>query len=169
MNNFTPAWHVVYTRPNHEKKIANELSELEIEAFLPTVKTIRKWHDRKKYLEMPLFPSYVFIHLKNEQCYYSSLTTDILYYVKSGKKIATIPDTVIKNIQLVVNSGKEIEVSAEYLKPGKNLLIKDGPFTGCFCEVIEYKGKQKILVRIDLLQRGILLNLNVESLAPVKN
>jgi hypothetical protein len=88
-----------------------------------------------------------------------------LYYIKTGKKIATVPNSIIDNIQLIVNNGKEIEVSTEYLQPGKNLLITKGPFTGRSCEVIQYKGKQKILVRIDLLQRGVLANLPVEYLS----
>ncbi|HVW58575.1 MAG TPA: hypothetical protein VHC48_01020, partial [Puia sp.] len=62
------------------------------------------------------------------------------------------------------NFTSEIEVSSEYLQPGSILYIKDGPFTGFSCEVIQYKGKQKILVRIELLQRNILLDIPVEYL-----
>ena len=167
MKNFTPTWYVVYTRPRHEKKLEKEFSELEIETFLPTTRTFRQWHDRKKYLELPLFPSYVFVYLENAKAYYNSLTTEsILYYVRIGNEIATVSNSVIEKIRLSVNSGLEIEVSDDYLKPGRNLVIKEGPFASHSCEVIEYKGKQKILVRIDLLQRGILLNLNVDYLAP---
>src|SRR6476620_11050344 len=124
MNNFTPAWRVIYTKPRNEKKVVESLTRLEIDSFLPPIKTLRTWHDRKKYLELPLFPSYVFVYLKNNHEYYNSLSADgVLFYVKTGKEIATISNSIIDNIQLIVNNSKEIEVSTEYLQPGKNLLI----------------------------------------------
>jgi transcriptional antiterminator RfaH len=81
MNNFSSAWYVIYTRPRHEKRVVEHLAQLNIETFLPCIVTLRKWHDRKKYLEVPLFPSYVFVYLKTAQEYFDSL---------NGKKIAHI-------------------------------------------------------------------------------
>src|SRR3954469_4934785 len=112
MNNFIPAWRVIYTKPRHERKVVEHLSRLEIDSFLPTIKTLRNWHDRKKYLELPLFPSYVFVYLKNSHGYYNSLSAEgVLCYVKTGKEIATVSDSIIDNIQSLINNGKEIEVS----------------------------------------------------------
>jgi transcription antitermination factor NusG len=82
MNNFSFAWYVIYTRPRHEKRVVEHLAQVNIETFLPCIVTLRKWHDRKKYLEVPLFPSYVFVHLKAAQEYFDSL---------NGKKNCTYP------------------------------------------------------------------------------
>src|SRR4030095_11819723 len=100
MNNFSSAWYVIYTRPCHEKRAVEHLAQLNIETFLPCIVTLRKWHDRKKYLEAPLFPSYAFVHLKTAQEYFDSLNNEsVLYYVKNGKKIAHIPDSVVDDIK----------------------------------------------------------------------
>jgi len=169
MNNFVSAWYVIYTKPRHEKKVVDQLTEMNIETFLPKITTLRKWHDRKKYLEMPLFPSYVFVYLRAEQDYFKSLLNEsALYYVRMGKKIASVSNSSIDEIRMIVNIYRDIEVSTENFLPGKKLSIKEGPFTGYSCEVVEYHGKKKIIVRVDLLQRSVLVNLSVESLMLTK-
>jgi len=166
MNTFKGGWFVIYTKPHHEKKVTEQLSKVEVESFLPTIKTLRTWWDRKKYVDLPLFPSYVFVNLKNVQSYFTSLHIEgILCYVKLGKEIARVSESVIDNIKLIIEHPKELEISYEYFQPGNILLVKEGPFTGFHCEIVEFKGKQKILVRIDLLNRSILLNIPVEHLS----
>jgi transcription antitermination factor NusG len=165
MTNFNPAWYVIYTRPRHERKVVDHLAELNIETFLPRIVTLRQWHDRKKYIEMPLFPSYVFVHLRAEQDYFESLSHEsILYYLRTGKKIASISTSTIDDVRMIVNNYRDIEVSTDNFLPGKKLSIKEGPFTGYSCEVVEYCGKKKIIVRVELLQRSVLVNLSVDSL-----
>ncbi|BAV06609.1 Transcription antitermination factor NusG [Filimonas lacunae] len=165
MDNFQQGWRVIYTKSRHEKKVATQLQDLSLDAYLPCVKKLHHWCDRKKIIDAPLFPSYVFVHLKHQQHYFKSLGVEgVLSYVKVGKEIAKVSDSVINSIQLVVGKGSDLEVCDDYLRPGKTLCIKDGPFTGFTCEVVEYKGKQKIVVRVALLQRSILLNLSSDIL-----
>ena len=57
------SWTAVYTRSRHEKKVHANLTQLGFESFLPTRKSIRHWSDRKKIIEEPIFPSYVFVKL----------------------------------------------------------------------------------------------------------
>lgn len=165
MNNFTAGWYVIYTKPRHEKKVVEHLTELNIQSFLPCVETLRKWHDRKKYIETPLFPSYVFVYLKGEREYFDSLNNEsALYYLRSGKKIAWVPNAVVDEIRIILERYRDVETTTERFLPGKKLLIKDGPFTSFCCEVIEFQGRKKILVRVDLLQRSVLVNLSVDCL-----
>jgi transcriptional antiterminator RfaH len=165
MKNFANGWYLLYTRPRHERKLADHLSFLKLDYFLPTVKTLRTWHDRKKLIEMPLFPSYVFVNLKDMQGYYDALHADgALYYVKYGKEVARVNESVISNIQLVVAGGQDIEVSTDYFRAGQKLVISEGALTGLNCEMIEYKGTMKILVRVNLVHRSILVTVPSESL-----
>jgi transcriptional antiterminator RfaH len=169
MKPFDPGWYVTYTKPRHEKKVVEQLQLIKICNFLPLVKSLKIWSDRRKYTAIPLFPSYVFVKLENIQSYFKSLDVNsILYFVKTGKEIARVSDTTIDNLKLIDSNYREqIEVSSEYIFPGEKLLIKEGPFTGFCCEVVEHNGKQKILVRIELLQRNILLGISSRYLMPV--
>jgi transcription antitermination factor NusG len=169
MSTFKPGWFVIYTKPRHEFKVASQLENISINNFLPLVKRLRNWSDRRKYIDMPLFPSYIFVRLDQMQSYFRSLEIDgVLQFVKTGTQIANVSESVINNLKLIVsNSPDDVEVSSERIYPGKKLFISEGPFTGFCCEMIEHKGKQKMLVRIELLQRSILLDMPVEYLLPV--
>lgn len=168
MSIFKDGWYVIYTRPRHEKKVAVKLTETGIDNFLPTIKKIRKWNDRNKCIDEPLFPSYVFIHLYNMQSYYTGMDTEgVLSYVRVGKQIARVSDDIINNIRLVTNEANEIEVSEQFFRAGQQLVISQGALTGLSCEIIQFNGKKKVLVRVDLLQRNILLTLPTEHLAAI--
>ena len=166
LTTYDAGWFVVYTKPRHEKRIIRQLDQLGVCHFLPIIKTLRKWSDRKKYIDTPLFPSYIFVKLKDAQTYFNTLDIEgILYYVRNGKQIARISETIINNLRLIIsNAIAPVEVSAELIRPGTVLRIKEGPFIGFCCEVIEHRGRQKMLVRIELLKRNIILDVTVGSL-----
>jgi len=101
-------WCLVYTRPHQEKKLASSLNEHQIEYYLPTIRTLRQWRDRKKFIDMPLFPSYLFCRLKNANDYYNSCNSEgFLYYVKSGKEVVRVAEKIIDNIRIAVDHGKK--------------------------------------------------------------
>lgn len=155
----------MYTRPCHEKTYYNRLKESKIMAFLPTRKVLRVWHDRKKYVDDPLFPSYVFIYLKDRQDYYDGMDAEgYLYYVKCGREIARVQDSVVKNIELLTGLDRGLEVSTDRFEPGIRCVISQGALTGVCCELIEYNGARRVLVRVDLLQRNLLVTLSPECL-----
>lgn len=168
MSHFSKGWYVAYTKPRHEKRAFNELTERNIVCFLPTVKKLHIWAARKKYIDTPLFPSYLFINLESSDNYFTSLDVQgILHYVRTGKEIARVKESTIQAIQLLIKDQKsKFEVSSENLRSEKKLIIKDGPFTGYNCEMIQHNGEQKILVRIELIQRNILLSIAPQYLMP---
>ncbi|HLZ88030.1 MAG TPA: UpxY family transcription antiterminator [Puia sp.] len=160
MKNFHAGWYLIYTKPRHEKKVHTRLTEMKINSFLPLTKKLRIWHDRKKIINEPLFPSYVFIYLDDLQAYYEGIDTDgSLYYVRTGKEIARVNDIVINNIRILVDKGSEIEVLTENIQPSQEFLIRQGPLTGLSCEIVQVSGSHKVLVRVHLLQRNLLVTL----------
>ena len=169
MNTFKAGWFVIYTKPRHEKKVSEQLDRINICNFLPLVKKLRHWSDRVKYVDTPLFPSYLFVRLEDAQAYFNSMEMNgVLSYVRSGKQIAAVSETVINNLKLLIyNSPDSIEVCSEHIYVGEMLIIREGVFTGFCCEVVKYNGKQKALVRIGLLKRNILMDIPGEYLMPM--
>ena len=159
---------MAYTKPHHEKKIILDLKQTGIENFLPCTKKLRVWSDRRKYINAPLFPSYVFVKLDDNFSYFRSLDINgVLYYVRNGKELARIEESIILDIMNIVSkTSGEITVSAENISPGEKLVICDGPFTGLSCEMIRHNGKQKVLVRIDLICRNIIADMPVQHVTP---
>ena len=161
MANFKAGWHILYTRHQHEKKVRDNLMEQSINAYLPIKKTRKKIWDRIKYIETPLFPSYVFVYLNTIDEYYTGLGLNgVLYYVRSGKEIARINESLILDIRLLTEQYTDIEVSTHDFKPGQRLVIQQGALKGLDCEVVQVNGKGKILIRIHLLKRNLLFTLD---------
>jgi transcriptional antiterminator RfaH len=167
MNTFPSGWYLIYTKPRHEKKVYTQLTERNINSFLPLAKKLRTWHDRKKYVDEPLFPSYVFVYLNDLQNYYEGIDAEgSLHYVKIGKEIARVNEAVVENIKLVTGQAEDFEVSDERFQSGQKLVIREGALTGLSCEV-QLKYKKMLLVRVDLLQRSILLKMPAEHLMAI--
>jgi transcription antitermination factor NusG len=167
MYKFKKGWHLIYTRPRQEKKLGTQLQERDIAYYLPTIRSLRTWHDRKKFIDMPLFPSYVFVYLPSSQHYFDAMKNEgFLCYVKSGKDIVNVREKTIDEIKFLLSHGSDIEVTAHCnFQPGKQVMICNGPFTGIECEVIKYNNKEKILVSLNLIQRSILATIPVEYLS----
>ena len=168
MGQFSPAWCLIYTRSKQEKKVAGLLSKHNITCLLPLKKERSKRRDRVKVIDEPLFPSYVFVQLQSLTEYTSSLNLEgVCYYVKFNNQIAKISEQEIENIRLLSSVATGVEVSFERFRKGTEYLIEQGPLSGLFCEIIEYKGHHKLLVRVQILQRAVLINLPVDYLAEV--
>lgn len=169
MSKFLAGWVVIYTRPRHEKKVFTKLLEAGITAFLPTIKSLRIWTDRQKYIDDPLFPSYVFVYLNDFDDHHKvKLVDGFLYYVTFGKELARINGKIITSLQLMVDSKQQIEVSEEVFNPGDQVCISDGILTGLSGEIIDRGGERKILVRVNLLRRNILMAMPAKAIAIAK-
>lgn len=168
MNKFTAGWYVLYTRPRHEKKVVRALSDANVQTFLPTTRVLRTWCDRKKFIDAPLFPSYVFVYAKDIREFHLGADAEsALHYVRFGKEVVRVSDSVISSIRLLADNGKDVEVSYNYFQPGQKLQIQRGPLTGLSCEIVRVNGNQKILIRVSLLQRSLLATLPPEDLVAI--
>lgn len=165
---FREGWYLIYTKPRHEKKVHHYLQEKQISSLLPVRQCIKNWHDRKKLIEEPLFPSYVFLYVNNQDTYFQGLGADgAMYYVKSGNVAARVQDHVISNLRILTQGQPQLEVSTHRFEPGEKLTITKGALTGLHCELIRYSGKEKILVRVELLSRSLLVSVTDDYLLAV--
>ncbi|RLJ72743.1 UpxY family transcription antiterminator [Pedobacter alluvionis] len=165
MNNFNPGWFVIYTRPRHEKKVEDQLKERKIESFLPVRNEIKTWSDRKKMVKTPLFPSYIFVYIKELAQYYTATGLDgVIYFLKTGKNVSRVNEKVINDIQMLLDFGENISVSNSRFSTGQQLLIQKGPFVGRYCDFIEVNGSTLALVQLNVLQRSLTATLPYEYL-----
>ncbi len=158
VNGQIPKWHAIYTRPRFEKQVYTRLMEQGIEAYLPLIKTMRQWSDRKKLVEVPLFTSYVFVHVDRRQYDQVLQTNGVVKYITFEGKAATIPPEQIDNLRIIVNSDERIETSWEKRKKGDRVRVTAGTLKGLKGELISDGNRRKVLVRIE----GIDQNLTVE-------
>jgi transcription antitermination factor NusG len=144
------------------------LEESKITYYLPREKVVSQWHDRKKIIDKPLFPSYIFVCLQSLSNYYTIKELDgVCYFVKFGNQLATIPERVINNIKLITTRGSDISIYTERLAPGLKMTITEGPLCGLECEVHKINDKDIACVRVNLLNRIIFAAVPSHKLATI--
>jgi len=110
-------WIAVRSKPRAEKVAFDQLIKNDIEAYLPLIKKKRKWSDRKKWVDFPLFSSYLFAKIELKNSIYVLQTYGVNTIVKFNNTILTIPENVIKSIQLAIEGGYELQ-PVEYFTKG---------------------------------------------------
>ncbi|MFB6340665.1 UpxY family transcription antiterminator [Saccharicrinis sp. FJH62] len=146
------AWYAIYTRSRAEKKAFEYLNEDGIEAYLPLKKTLRQWSDRKKMVEMPLVPSYIFVYVSEKEYYKALNTPYTIRYVTFNGKAAPIPEREINLLKLMLRElPNDVNLIVTDIEKGDMVEITAGPLKGAKGEVVYKKGKQHFQVRLEPL------------------
>ena len=152
-------WYALYTRPRAEKLVYQRLVEEKIEVFLPLMKTYRMWSDRKKLVEKPLLNSYVFVKTKKKYFPVVYKTQGVVKFISIEGKPVSIPQNQIDNLRLLINCDAEIEVTSEKFAPGDNVEVITGVLVGLTGELIKIGNKNRVIVRIDRLDKNLVLKI----------
>ena len=153
-------WIVVRSKPRSEKVAHNELVKKNIEAYLPLLKERRKWSDRKKWVEFPLFSSYLFARIDIKDSIFVLETQGVNTIVKFGKQIAIVQNSVIKAIRLAMEGGYQLE-PVEYFVEGNRVEVVAGPMKGIKGIVAKLRGQNRLIIKIDAIQQA--LSIQIES------
>ena len=153
-------WIVVRSKPRSEKVAHNELVKKNIEAYLPLLKERRKWSDRKKWVEFPLFSSYLFARIDIKDSIFVLQTQGVNTIVKFGKQIAIVQNSVIEAIRLAMEGGYELE-PVEYFLEGNRVEVVAGPMKGIKGIVAKLRGQNRLIIKIDAIQQA--LSIQIES------
>ena len=144
----TYRWYAIYTRSRSENKLYSELEKKGIEAYLPLKKELRVWSDRKKWVETPLFSSYVFVRV-SEREYYDAISSHwAVRYVCFESRAVAIPDSQIKSLKLFLEDTKRnVELTQNSLQKGDHLEVTLGPLKGVRGELLQLRGQHRIVLR----------------------
>ncbi len=158
-------WYAAYVKSRHEFIAESELSKKEIETFLPVVRKLRYWKDRKKWVSFPLFPGYLFIRTQPRYENFLQIlkTQGIVTLLSSNSNPIQVPDDEIINLKIILESGKEIDIYPEF-KEGSRVRIKKGPLTGAEGKLYLKDKKYMFLVEINILGRSVGVQVYAEDL-----
>lgn len=155
------SWYIIYTFPNLEKKIFNELSRRKIQAYLPLQKVIRQWSDRRKEFEVPMFPNYVFINSTETARFEVLPIAGILRFVSFEGKAAVMSDEEMINIMKFEKVAFEVE---PHLIQGDDVMIVAGPFTGMQGKLFSKRGKERVGVRLTSINQSLSIEVCTSTL-----
>ena len=160
-------WIAVYTKSRHEKVVIQELENKNIEAYCPIFKERRQWSDRKRWVEFPLFRSYVFAKIELKNSIYILQTTGVHHIIKFQGNISIIPDEIIQNIKSMIDGDFTVE-QVEYFVKGDEVIVVDGPLKGMDGIVVKIKNENKLVLKVAAIQQAIAVQIHPGYLKPMK-
>lgn len=143
-------WYAVYTKPRSEKKVTERLSDTGLEVYCPLIKTLRQWSDRKKKVQLPMFPGYVFVCVSEIERAVVLQDFGVLNFVFWLGKPAVIRENEIATIRKIAENGEEININSEGFEVGRMVKIPEGPFKG-MTGIVDKLDKRKVIVLVEQL------------------
>ena len=146
----TQKWLAIYTRPRWEKKVNQLLTEKGVESYCPLNKVRRKWSDRVKIIEEPLFKSYVFVKVTEEDKTNVRMTNGVINFVYWQGKPAVIKEKEINVIKRFLNEHENVELRPMEIHLNQRVKITTGPLMDHEGQVLDLRHKM-VKVAIDSL------------------
>lgn len=154
-------WFALYVQPRKEKVVEQELLKRGYEIYLPIKQELRQWKDRKRIIEVPLIPSYVFMNIEEKEVWDIVRINGCVKFIWFNGKPCPIPDDQIDSIKLLLAKNVEIEQTSINPSSGDLVRIIEGNFTGLVGVFLHKKEKKNFAVRITSL--GIDLTITIDE------
>jgi transcription antitermination factor NusG len=157
-------WCAVQVRPKHELITARLLEYKGYEQFVPTYRERRRWSDRIKEIELPLFPGYVFCRIHSAMSWPIVTTAGVIRIVGAGTKIARVEDRELQAIRTVVDNHYPAEPH-HHFHGGDRVRVVDGPLAGIEGTVVSFRNKTWLILSVSHVQSSIAVDLTESSVA----
>jgi len=153
-------WYALQVWSRKEASVSFQLRSLGYECFLPTYKCQRKWSDRVKELEQPLFPGYLFCRFDVQRRRPLVMTPGVIQIVGTGKTPLPVANDEMERIQLAVASEAPCQ-PWPYIEVGERVRVNYGSLRGLEGILINFKGSHRVVLSISLLQRSVALEIDL--------
>ncbi len=156
-NTTSPNWYAIYVKSKHEGIAYGELQKKGVESYLPLVKKTRQWKDRRKLVEFPLFPGYLFAKVNpTPSGFVRVLRARGVVSLVSGELGVplAVPDCEMDSLRIMMENGNDIDIYPG-IKEGTRVSVRRGPLKGATGAVVSKDGGYMLIVNIDILGRSI--------------
>jgi transcription termination/antitermination protein NusG len=151
------SWFALRVRPKHERTVATNLSRLGLDEYVPLTRVRRRWSDRIKELDAPLFPGYIFCRFTYSE------RLRVLNSPGVESIVGGLDDSEIEAMRFLVATGKPLS-HLPFLRIGQRVLIERGPFAGIRGIVLREENSWRVVVSVEALDRSIAVELDREVL-----
>ena len=147
-------WFALLTRSNFEQTVYNSIMKKKIEAFLPKSKRKSRRKDRNLMLEVPLFPGYIFVKSTFDAAYQLNILKTIGAVRLLGNQAGPVPvpETQVESLKILTSANTDLITGTTIrIEKGDPVIILEGPMAGAKGEFTRYKGRGRVVVKIDIL------------------
>ena len=159
------SWYALYTCPRHEKRVAEQIKQRRISCFLPLYRSVRRWKDRRKELELALFPGYVFVRIALKDRLRVLQMASVVRFVSFNGHPVPLPDREIESLMNGLSSGVRAEPHP-YLKLGRSVRVRYGPLAGAQGILVRRKDKFRVVLSLDLIMRSVAVEVDEADIEP---
>jgi transcription termination/antitermination protein NusG len=162
----SPRWYAAYTKPCHEKRVAEHLEIRNIELFLPLYRSSRRWNNGcSVILDRPLFPGYVFVHISANQRISVLELSGVISIVGTAREPTPLPDEDIERFR----SGLHLTQAEPHPTPaiGETVRIRRGPLQGMTGVVTRQKNSLRVVLTVDLIMKSVAVEVCADNLEPI--
>ena len=159
-------WYVLRTKCHHEKVVESETLNRRIDCFLPKVKEARLWKDRKREIECPIFPGYIFVRPRPEQF-------DLLRYlpgscglVKFRNSPGIVSNDVVESIRIVMQRRLPF-VNSQDIQKGDTVIVCSGPLKDVVGELVCVKGGTRLVINAFILGKSLSLEIDASDVRKI--
>ena len=157
-------WFAIQTRSRHEKVVRSQLEMRNVETFLPTMRRLSQWTDRKKEIEVPLFAGYCFARFSLANQLPVLQSQGVVRVIGSGGQAESIPDEEIESLRKLISSPSDY-VCCTYLREGMLVEVIRGPLQGVKGRLVREAMPCPLVLSISLIQRAVTIEIDAASVA----
>lgn len=168
MNQIEPnqGWHVLYVSSRQEKKLSERLNKLGIRNYLPMVKKLRIWSDRRKWVDFPMFNGYLFLLANEAQLDLAVQQQGAVRYLMFNGRHARVSQKEIEIIQSIEQSGYYAEsvYTSDDFYEGETVFIAEGPLKGQTGILLRKNNEQQFLISIESIGQSLKVQIPIDML-----
>ena len=153
----------MYTVARHEKAVARQLEDRRIETFLPLYRGLHRWKDRRKEVELALFPSYVFVRILAGNKLPVLQVPGVVSIVTFNGELAVLPEQEIDALRNGLHNQLCVE-PCPYLKVGRRVRVVRGPMAGAEGILSRKKDRYRFVISVDVLMRSVAVEVDASDL-----
>lgn len=160
-----PKWYAVSVFPRHEKQVAQLLGARHVSYLLPLYSSLRRWKDRRKEVEMVLFPGYVFVNVTLQDRLSVLMVPSVVRFVSFQGRPAVVPDQDIRAISIGHSSGANLQPHP-FLRKGQRVRVIAGPLVHTEGILIRRNSRSRLVLSLASLMRSISLEVDECDVIP---
>jgi len=161
-----PHWYALYTCPRHEKCVAQQIEQRRISCFLPLYRSVRRWKDRRKELELALFPGYVFVRFALQDRLNVLNLPGVVRLVTFNGKPAELRESELESLRRGF-AGHIPMAPHPYLRIGRRIRLKSGPMAGLEGILRRRKDGLRLVVSVEMLRRAVAVEVDEADVSPI--
>ena len=159
-------WYAAYTSSRHEKTVAEHLRQRDLECFLPLYETVRRWNNGRHRVQLPLFPSYVFVRMGVRDKLRVLQVPGLVQLVTFQGAPAALPDAEIETMRSALTAGV-LAQPHRYLNVGSKVEICRGPLQGMRGILLRHQGQFRVVLSVEMIMRSIVVEVDASDVVAV--